>query len=154
MTASWKKGRGKLGMFAPLIGDWRATGDGPMGKTTVTRSIQPVLNGKYIEMRVQWSFKPPKGQKARGAYEEICLFGPHDEHGVGFWSFTSDGKRSNGWLTEAPDIHEQAIAFEADMPAGRARMSYWPDEQGFRFAVESRTKKGWNRFLEHAFTPS
>jgi hypothetical protein len=36
------------------------------------------------------------------------------------------------------------------MPSGLARMIYWPDEKrGFRWAVESKNKKGWNRFTEH-----
>jgi hypothetical protein len=38
------------------------------------------------------------------------------------------------------------------MPAGRARQLYWPDaEEGFYWAVESQTKKGWNRFTEHHY---
>lgn len=66
------------------------------------------------------------------------------------WSFTSDGKRSTGQLVEATDIHPSALAFESNMPAGIARQVYWPDaEEGFHWVVESRTKKGWNRFVEH-----
>lgn len=69
-----------------------------------------------------------------------------------FHSFTSDGKRSNGVAVDAPDVHALAVAFEADMPAGRARMLYWPAEDGaLFFAVESRTQKGWNRFLQHRY---
>ena len=69
-----------------------------------------------------------------------------------FWSFTSDGKRSDGVLVEAADVHPQAIAFEAEMPAGRARMVYWPDEkEGMHWAVENLTKKGWNRFVDHHY---
>jgi hypothetical protein len=36
-------------------------------------------------------------------------------------------------------------------------MVYWPREDGgpgFLFAVESRTKKGWNRFLRQDFEPA
>jgi hypothetical protein len=34
-------------------------------------------------------------------------------------------------------------------------MLYWPaeDGDGFRFAVESRNKAGWNRFLLHTYRP-
>jgi len=40
------------------------------------------------------------------------------------------------------------------MPAGIARQVYWPDEtQGFHWAVESQTKKGWHRFVEHHYVP-
>jgi hypothetical protein len=38
------------------------------------------------------------------------------------------------------------------MPAGTARMIYWPDEEsGFHWAVESKVKKGWNRFTQHHY---
>ena len=42
------------------------------------------------------------------------------------------------------------------MPAGLARMIYWPLETGlpgFHFAVESKTLKGWNRFLIQQYDP-
>lgn len=40
------------------------------------------------------------------------------------------------------------------MPAGRARMISWPDdERGFHWAVEAKTKKGWRRFTEHHYLP-
>jgi hypothetical protein len=46
----------------------------------------------------------------------------------------------------------RAIGFEAEMPAGLARMAYWPgDAEGFHWVVESKTKKGWNRFTEHHY---
>ena len=73
---------------------------------------------------------------------------------LSFWSFTSDGKRSTGALADVREVHPLAIGFEAQMPAGLARMVYWPAEGGgFRWAVESRTKKGWNRFTEHHYLP-
>jgi hypothetical protein len=50
------------------------------------------------------------------------------------------------------DLHPEAIGFEAHMPAGLARMAYWPEEGGgFHWVVESRTKKGWNRFVDHSY---
>jgi len=71
-----------------------------------------------------------------------------------FWSFTSDGKNSRGALASGTDIHAEAICFEAQMPAGLARMIYWPNpEGGFNWAVESKTKKGWNRFTTHHYKP-
>jgi hypothetical protein len=72
------------------------------------------------------------------------------------FSFTSDGKRSVGRLADGTDVAAVAIAFEHQMPAGVARILYWPREggaSGFRFAVDSRTKKGWNRFLEQRLSP-
>ena len=41
---------------------------------------------------------------------------------------------------------------EAQLPAGTERMIYRPDGQGgFHWAVESKHKKGWNRFTEHHY---
>ncbi len=88
------------------------------------------------------------------AYEEIALIGVGDDGHPGFWSFTSDGKRSWGTKADVTDLHPEAIGFEADMPAGRARMAYWPDAtNGFHWVVESKTKKGWHRFTEHHYVP-
>jgi len=38
----WKKGRGKLGGFDPLIGRWRAEADSEMGKVVCTRTFTRV----------------------------------------------------------------------------------------------------------------
>lgn len=90
--------------------------------------------------------------KPRGVYEEIAIFGARESSGIEFWSFTSDGKRSQGALANVTDLHPEAIGFEAQMPAGLARMAYWPDgDGGFFFVVESKNKKGWKRFLEHHY---
>ncbi|HEX4695321.1 hypothetical protein [Sphingomonas sp.] len=59
-------------------------------------------------------------------------------------------------MADGSDVHPQAVAFEAQMPAGLARMIYWPTEDGapgFHFAVESKVKVGWNRFLRHTYRP-
>jgi hypothetical protein len=142
----WKKGRGKLGPLAPLIGTWRARADTPMGPVECTRTFTPVLGGKFVQLAARWAF-------AKGSYDELAIYGADAEGKLRFWSFTSDGKRSEGTLSEAADIHPQATCFEARMPAGIARMVYWPDPvEGFRWAVESKSKKGWNRFTEHHYT--
>lgn len=143
----WKKGRGKLGLMEPLLGSWVATGNSEMGKMKCTRTFSKVLNGSFIQLKALWEF----GSKT---YEEIAIIGMHD-HVISFWSFTSDGKKSQGILSDGTDIHPQAICFEAQMPAGIARMLYWPDEEnGFHWAVESKNKKGWNRFTEHHYLKS
>jgi hypothetical protein len=88
-------------------------------------------------------------------YEETALFGAGDGGQVAFWSFTSDGKRSQGAVADVTDLHTEAVGFEAKMPAGLARMAYWPDgEDGFFFVVESKTAKGWRRFLHHHYRPA
>ena len=141
---TWKKGPGKLGVLQPLLGNWEAKADSPMGKLRCTRSFKPVLGDKYIELTARWEF-------GKGAYEETAIYGVHD--GVlSFWSFTSDGKRSQGQLADGKDVHAEAICFEAQMPAGLARMIYWPDDAGgFHWAVESKNKKGWHRFTQHHY---
>lgn len=154
MGKAWKKGRGKLGALAPLLGRWTATADSPMGPLRCTRVFAPILGGAYVRLEAHWRFSgsPPSGAKARGPYEEIALFGSGPNGGIAFWSFTSDGKRSQGASADVTDLHPEAVGFEAQMPAGLARMAYWPDrEGGFFFVVESKTKKGWRRFLKHHY---
>jgi hypothetical protein len=143
-TSTWKKGRGKLGIFQPLIGSWEAEADSPMGKLRCTRVFEPVLSDNYIQLTAKWHF-------TKGVYQEHALYGILDGV-VNFWSFTSDGKNSQGMISDGTDIHPEAICFEATMPAGIARMVYWPNEDGgVNWAVESKTKKGWNRFTLHHY---
>lgn len=143
-SINWKKGRGKLGVFKPLIGTWLAEGNSPMGMMKCKRTFKPILNGTYIELNAQWQF----GTKM---YEEIAIIGMNNNT-LSFWSFTNDGKKSEGKLADGTDIHPEAICFEAEMPAGLARMVYWPDEvEGFKWVVESKVKNGWNRFTEHHY---
>jgi hypothetical protein len=142
---NWKKGRGKLGIFKPLLGQWRAEAESEMGPVICTRKFELVLDGAYIQLTVDWEY-------SNGFYKEIALIGVRPDGNVGFWSFTSDKKQSNGVLTDVTDIDPQAIGFEAKMPAGLARMAYWPgDEESFHWVVESKTKKGWNRFMMHHY---
>ncbi len=145
-TSIWKKGRGKLGLLAPLMGSWNAETESPMGRLACTRIFEPVLGGSYIQLTAKWKF-------TNSIYEEKALFGLKDGT-VSFWSFTSDGKNSCGVLADGTDVHPEAICFEAQMPAGIARMIYWPNEEGgCNWAVESKTKKGWNRFTIHHYKP-
>lgn len=142
----WKRGRGKLGHLLPLIGNWKATADSPMGPLACTRTFTEILKGSRIQLSAVWDF----GEGKR--YEELAIIGPNSDGTVAFWSFTSDGKMSQGTLADVTDVHPEAVGFEAHMPAGLARMVYWPDDSdGFHWAVESKTKKGWNRFTEHHY---
>jgi len=143
--ANWKKGRGKLGILDPLIGTWRAETSSPVGPMKCVRSFSHVLGGTVVQLSARWEFGSNK-------YEELALFAPGEKGLLQFWSFTSDGKRSEGKITDVSDIHAEAVGFEAEMPAGLARMAYWPDEQeGFHWVVEAKTKKGWKRFTEHHY---
>jgi hypothetical protein len=142
---SWKKGRGKLGVLSPLLGIWKAKAETPMGPVNCTRSFTQILGGKYIQLNASWKFP-------QGTYEELAIFGAGENGEIAFWSFTSDGKRSEGLIADVTDIHPQAIGFHAQMPAGLARMAYWPDDAGgFRWAVEAKNAKGWKRFTEHRY---
>jgi hypothetical protein len=162
----WKKGRGKLGFMQPLLGNWTAEAVTPMGPVRCTRDFDPILKGLYIRLVARWHFgastansSPPSSEpsvKGDGVYEEIALIGAGDEGKVAFWSFTSDGKHSQGTAADVTDLHPSAIGFEAQMPAGFARMAYWPDDDrdGYFFVVESKTAKGWRRFVEHHYRPA
>lgn len=143
----WMKGRGLLAPMKPLLGDWETEAKGPSGgPMRCTRSFRPLGNG-WIELDARWDVSKDK------PYREIALFGATQDGALGFFSFTSDGKRSEGRQADGSDVHPDALAFEAQMPAGLARAIYWPDEagDGFHFAVENKTKKGWNRFLSHHY---
>ena len=165
--AGWGRGRGLLGPLDPLIGAWETTADTPRGPVRVERVFARVHGGRWVRLEARWAF-------AESVYEESAMFGRRPDGTLGFWSFTSDGKHSEGWLVEGPDLPAQAIAFEAEMPAGRARQAYWPaptvetveddgagdaddhiadDGAGFVWVVEARTKSGWSRFTEHRYRP-
>ncbi|MDH5185137.1 MAG: hypothetical protein OEX12_14745 [Gammaproteobacteria bacterium] len=145
---SWKKGRGKLGILAPLLGQWRVETKSDLGKVICTRNFSRVLDGKYVRLEANWQIGSDK------SYDEISMIGVDKDKQIKFWSFTSDGKNSHGVLAEVRDLHPLAIGFEAQMEAGLARMAYWPDETaGFHWVVESKSKKGWNRFVAHHYLP-
>ncbi len=147
-ASGWKKGRGRLGLLDPLIGEWASESDSPVGKVRCLRAFARVLGGSYVQLTATW-------EAGGRAYEEIAMYGAGEKGAIHFWSFTSDGKRSEGSLADVSDVHPQAVGFEAQMPAGRARMAYWPDgEGGFHWVVEARTKKGWKRFTEHRYRPA
>jgi hypothetical protein len=149
MAKLWKKGRGKLGPFQPLLGRWLAEGTSPMGPVRCSRVLEPILGGHYLQLKARWEFGPIGSSKV---YEELAVIGVVEGGQVGFWSFTSDGKKSTGTLADVTDLHPEAVGFEAEMPAGRARMAYWPKKEGgFHFVVESKNAKGWNRFLDHVY---
>lgn len=142
---NWNIGRGKLGIFKPLLGTWVCQTNSDLGQVTCSRTFKKTLKNKYIKLEVNWIFE-------NKTYAEFCLFGINQDKQLTFWSFTDDGKQSKGVLTQALDIHAGAVAFEAQMPAGIARQIYWPDDDcGFHWAVESKTNKGWNRFVTHHY---
>jgi len=149
MPHIWKKGRGKLGFLDPLLGEWSADATTPMGPMRCQRVFTKVLGGTRVRLEARWEIGVGR------AYEELALIGVGKDNVLSFWSFTSDGRRSEGIITDVTDVHPEAIGFEAQMPAGIARMIYWPDaETGFHWAVESKNKKGWRRFTEHHYRPA
>jgi hypothetical protein len=124
-----------------------------MGPVRCVRRFERVLGDSYIRLEAEWHFGKAGAAKA---YRELAIIGAGDGGVVSIWSFTSDGKRSQGQVADVSEIHPDAIGFEAQMPAGLARMAYWPDEdgQGFYWAVEAKVKKGWKRFTSHHYRPA
>jgi hypothetical protein len=146
MARLWKPDRGKLGALSPLLGSWRAEADSPRGPLVCERRFMLELDGKYLRLDARWQFGGTLG------YTELALFGVAADGVLGFWSFTSDGKQSQGRRAEPTGLPDEAIAFEAEMPAGLARQAYWPNPDGsIGYAVEARNAKGWKRFLEHRY---
>lgn len=146
MSRLWKPSRGKLGVLLPLLGRWRTETDSPRGPLVCERHFALDLDGKYLRLDARWSFGGSPG------YTELALFGVAADGTLGFWSFTSDGKQSHGRRAEPAGLPDEAIAFEAEMPAGLARQAYWPHpDGGVGYAVEARHAKGWKRFLEHHY---
>lgn len=142
----WNKGRGKLGLLNPILGHWICNKNSQdRTNPQCTRQIEKTLDGKYIQMITTWHL----GDKN---YIDHTLIGINPEKEICFWSFTSDGKQSHGKLTDVSDVHPEAFGFEAQMPAGIARQIFWPEGNGFNWAVESKTKKGWNRFVAQSYT--
>ena len=146
----WNKGRGKLGRFKPLLGSWQPRGDSAMGPLTCTRHFELILNNKWLSLRAVWTYDDPK----RDPYEEHCLIGAKDKTTLGFYSFISDGSHSEGILTEATDVHPEALCFEAEMPHGRARQIYSAGADGaLLWQVERRVKAGWSPIVTHTYLP-
>lgn len=142
----WKPGRGVLGALRPLFGAWQHEGPTKLGLTRCRRVFEPVLGNRFIRLQATWL---TEGK----SYEEIALFGAGKDNELTFWSFTSQGGPTSGTRAALPETCPEGLCFEADMPAGRGRMLYWPQgPDGFVFAVEARGKAGWNRFLEQQFT--
>ena len=156
MATVWKKGRGKLGPMEPLLGRWMARTESPMGALTCVRDYQKFGDG-YVRLEAEWRIGA-KGADTKGAdkpYREVCLFGPDKDGVLTFWSYTNDGKKSSGRLSAAPDVHKQAVCFEAEMGHGTARQVFWPaDSGGMHWVVEARTKKGWRRLADHHYRPA
>ncbi|MDZ4760486.1 MAG: hypothetical protein SGJ21_05385 [Alphaproteobacteria bacterium] len=152
MATVWQTGRGKMGPLAPLIGAWRADAETPMGPVACLRAFAPILGGKFVQLDAEWQFRAGEQATLR-AYRERAVFGPDQDGVLAFWSFTSDGKRSQGRLADGSEIHEKALCFEARMTAGLARQAYFPkgeDSMGWR--VEAQTKKGWRVLSQHLYT--
>ncbi|MDR3632271.1 MAG: hypothetical protein P4L84_00465 [Isosphaeraceae bacterium] len=158
------RGRGKLGFLKPLLGHWVAEAPSPMGTLLCTRSFEEVLGGSYIRLEARWTSaageKTPEqaalfAKYAGKPYEEIAIIGVGPAGEVCFWSFTSDGKNSQGTVADVTDLHEDAVGFEAQMPQGLARMAYWlEDRGGFVWVVESKNAKGWKRLTAHHYRPA
>jgi hypothetical protein len=121
-----------------------------MGPVACERAFSRFGDG-WVRLEAIWTFGKAT---ARGAqpYREMAMFGPGEGGVLSFWSFTNDGKRSEGRLADGSDVDARAVCFEASMSAGLARQIYWPGEDGaVLWAVEARNKSGWKRFTRHTY---
>lgn len=144
----FRLGRGLLGPLRPLLGHWVHRGEHNGQTVEVSRLYESWGNG-WVRLSATWEL-PGR------TYAETAFYGATTEGPLGFYSFTNDGKRSEGRLADGTDVHAQAVAFVAQFPAGTGRMIAWPRDDGlpgFDFAVERQTAKGWNRFLLQRFGP-
>ncbi len=141
----WKKGRGKLGFLAPLIGIWRTeVPETPMGPVICTRTYEPILERKFIKLTAHWDI----GGGAK-TYTEIAHYGLDRDKQPAFWSFTSDGGTSYGTLADVTDMHPEAMGYHAEKTAGLARFGIWPNETGMVWGADAKTKKGWSEMIRH-----
>lgn len=148
MAQLWERGSGELDPLMPLIGAWKAVVDGPMGSLTCERRFSLILAGTFVQLDAHWTFASRAGED----YQERAIFGMAKDGALSCWSFTSDGKRSEGKLASGRDVHPQAICFEAQMDAGLARQLYWPEgTSGMLWAAEAKGSQGWNRFASHHY---
>ena len=153
MIEAWKKGRGKLGPMAPLLGSWKAKADTPMGPVACLRTYQKFGDG-YVKLDAAWQFTATQkpARSASKTYREVAFFGPDKDGVLTFWSYTNDGKKSSGRLANASDMHPQSVCFEAQMDAGLARQVFWPaDSGGFHWVIEAKSKKGWTQLADHHY---
>lgn len=140
-----------LGPLKPLLGHWTHTGDSDLGPLTCTRRFQPILGGHRVQLDAVWSY----ADEQRDDYVELCLFGADGDGALGFQSFINDGSQSLGTLADGTDIDPGAICFEAEMPHGLARQTYWPDGKGgWDWRVERKVKAGWSALVEHHYVAS
>lgn len=152
MATAWKKGRGRMGPIAPLIGRWKAMAESPMGPVACVRDYQK-FGDLYVRLDAEWLFKGKQAEMK--SYREVCMFGPGPDGVLTFWSYTSDGKKSSGRLSAAKDNPPGSVCFEAEMGTGLARQVFWSDGgDGMHWMVESRTKKGWSRLAQHHYRPA
>ncbi|HEX3867931.1 MAG TPA: hypothetical protein VHV78_14310 [Gemmatimonadaceae bacterium] len=139
-----------LAPLAPLLGEWVADAETPIGQAQCARSFTPALGGAYVELVARWDFGP-----GHNAYEERALFGASAAGALAFWSFTSDGGQATGEIADVSDIHPSALGFVAAMPAGLARQAYWPATDGsLQWVVEAKTPRGWERLASHCYRRS
>lgn len=132
----------------PLLGAWTYSGDSPLGPLTCQRTFTPILDGNWVQLDAVWTYKDPK----RGDYVERCLFGLNAEKSLSFHSFINDGSSSYGIEADGSDISANALCFEAQMPHGLARQTYWPGENGsLNWRVERQVKSGWSELVGHVY---
>ncbi len=64
----WHKGRGKLGLFDPLLGIWQTEAKSEMGPIKCKREFKKMLSGNFIQLTANWEF-------ADKSYDEMAMIG-------------------------------------------------------------------------------
>ena len=154
--ATWTKGRGLLGPLAPLMGAWVHEPDRLAGSVPAalrcTRLLEP-FGKDWIRLDACWD------QGERGQYRETAFTSSRRRDGRGQGPaplllhqrrqkvrgspVRQERRPSRGGGVRIPDAGRPGAG---DLLAAGGRR---PGES-FRFAVESRTQKGWNRFTAAA----
>ena len=135
-----------LQLLDPLIGEWIAEGESPTGPYLCRRRFSRILGGRHVQLDTHWEY-------VSSEYDELTIFGPDEVHGLQYWSFSSNGEQTAGHLISAGGPPEQAVVFDSLAPVSRLRYSYWLIGASgvVAFVVESKSRAGWTRLLEHHY---
>jgi hypothetical protein len=140
--------RDPLVLLDPLLGEWVADGESPVGPYRCRRRFTRVLGDSFVQLDIHWEY-------ASAFFDELTIFGADEVHGLQYRTFDSNGEQSVGHLSAAGGLSEDAMVFESLTPTGRLRMSYWPTGIAgiVVFNVESKSGDRWKRLVEHRYRP-
>ena len=118
----------RLTLLAPLVGRWSGTTEGQPGAGTVERDYEPVLGGRFIQVK-NVSVYPPQAKNPKGERHEDVGFFSYDNarKAIVFRQFHVEGFVNQYVLDAASSPDRLVFTTEAieNIPAGwRARETY------------------------------